>query len=146
MKFNKWFYVMGGFILVKVILLSMLIGFTPNNAVNKISFVEGVELIESKNIKELRIGNNQARLIQNEDVEYSFKVSDAQKSNLLDKSLKSNITTYLEPRSFGSFAAESDLLTYFFQLVFILFLISPPIIALLLFCIWKELKKHNDLK
>ena len=33
-----------------------------------------------------------------------------------------------------------------FQLMFILFLISPPIIAFLLFLIWIELKKRNKLK
>lgn len=37
-------------------------------------------------------------------------------------------------------------LAFLFQIMFILFLISPPIIALMLFCIWKELKKRNDLK
>ncbi len=37
-------------------------------------------------------------------------------------------------------------LALLFQILFILFLISPPIIALLLFCIWKELKKRNELK
>lgn len=33
-----------------------------------------------------------------------------------------------------------------FQLMFILFIISPPIIAVMLFLIWKELKKRNELK
>ncbi len=33
-----------------------------------------------------------------------------------------------------------------FQILFILFIISPPIIALMLFLIWKELKARNKLK
>lgn len=33
-----------------------------------------------------------------------------------------------------------------FQLMFILFMISPPIIALMLFLIWKELKARNKMK
>jgi hypothetical protein len=33
-----------------------------------------------------------------------------------------------------------------FQLLFILFIISPPIIALMLFLIWKELKAKNKMK
>lgn len=37
-------------------------------------------------------------------------------------------------------------LAFLFQIMFILFLISPPIIALMLFCIWKELKKRNELQ
>ena len=41
---------------------------------------------------------------------------------------------------------SSEILVYLFQIMFILFLISPPIIALTLFCIWKELKKSIELK
>ena len=33
-----------------------------------------------------------------------------------------------------------------FQLMFILFIISPPIIAVMLFLIWKELKARNKMK
>lgn len=33
-----------------------------------------------------------------------------------------------------------------FQLLFILFIISPPLIVLMLFLIWKELKKRNKMK
>lgn len=33
-----------------------------------------------------------------------------------------------------------------FQLMFILFFISPPVIAVMLYLIWKELKKRNDLR
>ena len=41
---------------------------------------------------------------------------------------------------------ESNPLAYLFQLLFILFLISPPLIVLMLCLIYKELKKRNDLK
>ena len=41
---------------------------------------------------------------------------------------------------------KSELMARLFQLMFILFFISPPIIALMLFLIWKELKKTNELK
>jgi len=33
-----------------------------------------------------------------------------------------------------------------FQIIFILFFISPPIIAFLLFLIWRELKERNKMK
>jgi hypothetical protein len=33
-----------------------------------------------------------------------------------------------------------------FQLIFILFFVSPPLIVILLFLIWRELKKRNRLK
>lgn len=42
--------------------------------------------------------------------------------------------------------AYSSPLAYLFQLMFILFFISPPIIAFLLFMIWKELKEKNRMK
>ena len=44
------------------------------------------------------------------------------------------------------FQGESEPMAYLFQLLFILFLISPPLMVLLLFCIWKELKEKNSLK
>lgn len=40
----------------------------------------------------------------------------------------------------------STLLAYLFQFMFILFFISPPIIAFLLFMIWKELRERNRMK
>lgn len=39
-----------------------------------------------------------------------------------------------------------DPLAFLFQIMFILFFISPPIIALLLFLIWRELKNRNKMK
>lgn len=41
---------------------------------------------------------------------------------------------------------KSNLLGYLFQIIFILFFISPPIMALMLFLIWKELKERNKMK
>jgi hypothetical protein len=40
----------------------------------------------------------------------------------------------------------SDLLTFLFQILFWLFFISPPLIVLLLFLIWRELKERNRMK
>lgn len=40
----------------------------------------------------------------------------------------------------------SSPMAYLFQLLFILFLISPPLIVIYLCLIWKELKKRNELK
>lgn len=41
---------------------------------------------------------------------------------------------------------KSELLAYLFQLMFILFFISPPLIVIMLFLIWKELKARNKMK
>jgi hypothetical protein len=40
----------------------------------------------------------------------------------------------------------SDPLAYLFQIIFILFFISPPLIVILLFLIWRELKERNRMK
>ena len=40
----------------------------------------------------------------------------------------------------------SEPMVRLFQLLFILFIISPPIIALMLFLIWKELRARNKMK
>lgn len=40
----------------------------------------------------------------------------------------------------------SDLRVRLFQLMFILFFISPPIIVVMLFLIWKELRARNRMK
>jgi hypothetical protein len=40
----------------------------------------------------------------------------------------------------------SEPIARLFQLMFILFIISPPIIAVMLFLIWKELKARNKMK
>ncbi len=41
---------------------------------------------------------------------------------------------------------ESNPLAYLFQILFILFIISPPLIVLMLFLIWRELKTRNKLR
>ena len=40
----------------------------------------------------------------------------------------------------------SEPLARLFQILFILFIISPPLIVVMLFLIWKELKARNKLK
>ena len=55
------------------------------------------------------------------------------------------------------FSANSDLfgyhslltahpVQYLFQILFFLFIISPPLIVVMLYLIWKELKDRNKLK
>lgn len=55
------------------------------------------------------------------------------------------------------FSADSDIfgyqfplaahpMEYLFRLLFILFIISPPLVVLFLYLIWKELKNRNKLK
>ena len=41
---------------------------------------------------------------------------------------------------------DDNLSGFVFQIIFILFFISPPLIVVLLFLIWKEMKERNRLK
>ena len=55
----------------------------------------------------------------------------------------------LPSESFGMVSyshAAADPLEMLFRIMFILFFISPPIIALLLFLIWRELRSRNKMK
>jgi len=45
---------------------------------------------------------------------------------------------------FGSRASEP--MAHLFQILFLLFIISPPLIVVLLFLIWRELKSRNKMK
>ncbi|MDQ3132893.1 MAG: hypothetical protein ACR2IA_10065 [Pyrinomonadaceae bacterium] len=45
---------------------------------------------------------------------------------------------------FGNIASEP--FARLFQILFILFIISPPLMVVLLFLIWKELKARNKMK
>jgi hypothetical protein len=46
----------------------------------------------------------------------------------------------------SDFNRPSEPLDRMFQLIFILFFISPPLIVIMLFLIWKELKNRNKVK
>lgn len=149
MKIDRLFYFVGAFFVFKLLLVSFFLGLinnNSNNSVNEISYGKAIELVESKNIKELRFDEQKAKLIDKKNVEYSVEISEPQKSEFLNKSLKAEITTFIEPANETFFSSKSSLLGLLFQIVFILFFVSPPIIVVLLFCIWKELKKQNEMK
>ena len=57
-----------------------------------------------------------------------------------------NFTAPFEIFNLTQFGIASDLLARLFQLLFILFIISPPLIVVLLFLIWQELKQRNKMK
>ena len=46
----------------------------------------------------------------------------------------------------SDFSRTADPFAYLFQIIFILFIISPPLIVLMLFLILRELKARNKMK
>ena len=56
------------------------------------------------------------------------------------------LTAPFELFNVSQFGFTSEPLARLFQLLFILFIISPPLIVVLLFLIWQELKQRNKMK
>ena len=54
-----------------------------------------------------------------------------------------SLTAPVELFNLSQFGFTFEPLARLFQLLFILFLISPPLIVVLLFLIWQELKERN---
>ncbi len=81
---------------------------------------------------------------------YSLSSLDNRLTRYEERDLPSSFTFEKYPPT-ARFVSEisrppSEPLARLFQLMFILFIISPPIIALMLFLIWKELKTRNEMK
>lgn len=58
-----------------------------------------------------------------------------------------NFIAPVESPGIASFAYHPNhLIARLFQILFILFIISPPLIVVLLYLIWKELKERNKMK
>lgn len=55
----------------------------------------------------------------------------------------SPLSLMFESRNLQTYSSP---LAFLFQIMFILFFISPPIIAFMLFLIWKELRERNKMK
>lgn len=57
-----------------------------------------------------------------------------------------SFTAPVELLSLSQFGFTFEPLARLFQILFILFIISPPLIVVLLFLIWQELKERNKMK
>lgn len=64
--------------------------------------------------------------------------------------LKLLFLAFLFKMSGGGFGLRTFIyqhsMQYLFQILFFLFIISPPLIVVMLYLIWKELKEKNKLK
>lgn len=70
------------------------------------------------------------------------------KAQFISDSRYSNNGHYLPQEVWGTVSdnQSSEPIIYLFRILFILFIISPPLIVLMLVLIWKELKERNKLK
>lgn len=153
---QKLLYAFVGFILGNFLLITLYSGIKnfdrifPQNDKNIPE--QAIKLIKSGKIKKIKIENGQAILTDHLNEKYSFSVTwDSERESVLEKvstynSVNPTNAIEISESPSRSTVLSENLLPYLFQIMFILFLISPPIIAFLLFLIWRELKSRNKLK
>lgn len=153
---QKFLYAFVGFILGSFLLLTLFSGIKNFVRIypqkDGITTGQAVDLIKSGKIKTVEIDNGRAIILDHLNEKFTFSVnSDAELEIILDKVLSYNSvnptnTIAISEAPSRSSVLSNDLLPRLFQIMFILFFISPPIIAFLLFLIWRELKSRNKLK
>ncbi len=154
MKSNcKFLYALAAFVLIKIFFLAFLFGIYGLNGIHsqteEIDLPRAVELIESGEIRSVDLRNSQAILTTGNHQEFSTTIG----SHIVREGLVIKIRDYNSQNLNNSISLSESPVTnslnsmeYLFKLLFILFIISPPLIVLMLFLIWKELKKRNKLK
>jgi len=139
---GKLCYAFAGFLIGNIILASSIYGIyylvSYQSSKNEISFDEALQRIKSKEIKEINIKGDKAEFFSNEEKKYSAEVSENQKLGILTD-LPDGVTSRLEP-------ASSNPLDRLFQILFILFIISPPIIVVLLLVIISKMNRKNTME
>ena len=140
---QKILYAVAGFFIGNVILGSLIFGvyYTQDyqSSKNKISFDEALQRIKSKEIKEIKIKSDKAVLIVDEKTNYSTDVSESQIRELFENANYPGLKTNFEPVN------KIDSMERVFQILFILFIISPPIIVILLLVIIGKMKSKENL-
>lgn len=117
-----------------VFLVSMLIvtGFSKNQSpTTVISYNEAVQRLHSGGVTEINLQENQLNLLEAENVRYLTVTDETQKIELLNQGNALNISV--------SLSDNQPPIVYLIQILFWLFLISPPIIVILLFVIIRKM-------
>lgn len=139
---QKLLHVAAGFLIGNIILASLAFGIyyliNYQSSKNEITFQEALQRIEAKEIKEINIKDNKAEFLGSEEKKYSAKVSDNQYLEVL-KDTPNGVTVRFEPVS-------SNPLDKLFQILFILFIISPPIIVILLLIIISKMNRKDSME
>ncbi len=111
---------------------------------NEISFDDVIARIENKQVKEVTFNGDQAILKVKSGNQLSVSpLSETQEKYLFQTVVSHNLAN--ENIKMTSTAASNPM-DKIFQIIFILFFISPPLIVILLFLIWCELRKRNEHK
>lgn len=145
---QKLFHAVAGLLICNLLFAGLYFGIINLGAQsqppkNEISYEEAIERLNSKNIREISISNNEAIFTNLEKENFAFHVSEEQVEKILESSADKSVTIKFIP---AASASASNPLFYLFQILFWLFFISPPIIVILLILIWRELKERNRMK
>lgn len=149
---KKISYAIIGFVLGSLFLFTIYFGFNNFNSADshpeEISVDQAIILIKESQIKRVDLNDAEAILTNNHQKQFKFTIgTDMVREQIIDQITEYNSANSKNAISFSETPRNtSNPLLYLFQIAFILFIISPPIIAILLFLILKELKKRNKLK
>jgi ATP-dependent Zn protease len=119
----------GGIVLMSVLYVSFISRNPESN--RNISYDEAVQRIRSNEVREINLESDDLSLRDAKNIKYIPSVSETQKIELLNQGNALNISVTLNdnPPPF----------VYLLQILFWLFLISPPIIVVLLFVIIRKM-------
>jgi ATP-dependent Zn protease len=146
---QKLIYSVAGFLIGNFILASVIFGFKyySENSQNNVSIDEALRRINSREIKEVHLKSKYAELVNQSDIEFVINnVSEPQRELLFKTVVEFNKENTRNSLKLSESPATSDPFEMLFRIMFILFFISPPLIVLMLFLIWCELKKRNRMK
>ena len=122
--------------------------FAKNNtspAQNEITYDEALARIHAKEIKEVVVKNDNVRLGSTGGELVIPNLSDAEIEGLLKEIGSYNAENLRDTIALTVLnGSASNPMDRIFQIIFILFFISPPLIVILLFLIWCELRKRNE--
>lgn len=141
---QKLYYAVAGFIIGNILLASITSGIysivSYQSSENKISYDEAVRHIRAKDVKELKMGASQADLLSIDgETKYSIEIPESQKSQIMSFAIENGLSVRSDEGSRNSFER-------LFQILFILFIISPPIIVVLLLIIIRKMNSNNSMK
>ena len=148
---NKILYAFAGFVIGNIFLLTLFTGVKNFDRVFPqkagITTERAVELIKSGKIREVNIKDDQAILRDylNEDYQY-FITSDSDRELILERIKFYNSVNPNNSITMSEAPRTSDFPPRVFQLLFILFLVSPPIIVVLLLVIIKKMNNKKSLE
>ena len=140
---QKLYYAVAGLVIGNMLLASLAFGIylvtNYQSTKNEIPFDEAIQRIKAGEIKQINIRENKALLKTSGETNYLTDVSEEQEIQIRNIAIDRKLTVNVDVGSKKSFER-------LFQILFILFIISPPIIFILLLIIIKKMNSKDSMK